>query len=43
MKEIAQAIGGVGILAVSAWLYMNGCHSGWVIALGVFGTLEALV
>lgn len=43
MKEIAQAISGVGILAVSAWLYMNGYNNGWIIALGVFGVLEALV
>lgn len=43
MKEIASAIGGVGILAVSAWLYMNGYQNNWVIAMAVFGVLEALV
>lgn len=43
MEKIAQAIGGVGILAVSAWLYMNGHQSGWVIGLGVFGALQAML
>lgn len=43
MKEIAQTISGVGILAVSAWFYMNGYQNEWVIALGVFGVLEALI
>ena len=42
MKEIAHAIGGIGCLAVAAWFYMNGYQNGWVIALGVFGALEAL-